>query len=252
MTETLRPWSELDESELVTRAQQRDEAAFAELMRRNTSPSLRLAISVLKDRQEAEDQLQTSFLKAWTGLTNFQQESKFSTWFRRIVLNQSLMRLRSVRRAKLQSLDAHRPVPGRGRAIGQGAGGEDLQARTDGGIGIDEDFERLAVEGAFLFGVLVPGMNGVFVLGEEVLAALFGMDGGTIEDGAELGFRRGVTENIDLLIRAVVFAGEDKKLEEEGTALNVGRVVPDLDVQRRDGFLQLSCFVQFLGCHSWK
>ena len=107
MTETLRPWSELDESELVTRAQQRDEAAFAELMRRNTSPSLRLAISVLKDRQEAEDQLQTSFLKAWTGLTNFQQESKFSTWFRRIVLNQSLMRLRSVRRAKLQSLDDH-------------------------------------------------------------------------------------------------------------------------------------------------
>ncbi|MFM2124390.1 MAG: hypothetical protein RL328_841 [Acidobacteriota bacterium] len=107
MTETLRPWAELDESELVTRAQQRDEAAFAELMRRNTSPSLRLAISVLKDRQEAEDQLQTSFLKAWTGLTNFQSESKFSTWFRRIVLNQSLMRLRSVRRAKLQSLDDH-------------------------------------------------------------------------------------------------------------------------------------------------
>jgi len=107
MTETLRPWAELEESELVTRAQQRDEAAFAELMRRNTSPSLRVAISVLKDRQEAEDQLQTSFLKAWTGLTNFQQESKFSTWFRRIVLNQSLMRLRSVRRAKLQSLDDH-------------------------------------------------------------------------------------------------------------------------------------------------
>ena len=52
MTETLRPWSELDESELVTRAQQRDEAAFAELMRRNTSPSLRLAISVLKDALE--------------------------------------------------------------------------------------------------------------------------------------------------------------------------------------------------------
>ena len=105
MTGSQRPWAEIDEAELVARAQQRDEAAFAELMRRNTSPSLRLAVSVLKDRQEAEDQVQTSFLKAWTGLTSFQSESKFSTWFRRIVLNQSLMRLRSARRAKLQSLD---------------------------------------------------------------------------------------------------------------------------------------------------
>jgi len=109
-----RPLAQMEEAELVARAQQRDEVAFAELMRRNTSPSLRLAISVLKDRHEAEDQVQTSFLKAWTGLTNFQSESKFSTWFRRIVLNQSLMRLRSVRRAKLQSLDdagdADRPM----------------------------------------------------------------------------------------------------------------------------------------------
>jgi RNA polymerase sigma-70 factor (ECF subfamily) len=105
MTEAYRPLADLEEAELVTRAQQRDMAAFEELMRRNTSPSLRLAISVLKDRQEAEDQVQTSFMKAWTGLSSFQSESRFSTWFRRIVLNQSLMRLRSVRRARLQSLD---------------------------------------------------------------------------------------------------------------------------------------------------
>jgi len=105
MTEAYRPLAEVEEAELVTRAQQRDMAAFEELMRRNTSPSLRLAISVLKDRQEAEDQVQTSFMKAWTGLSSFQSESRFSTWFRRIVLNQSLMRLRSVRRARLQSLD---------------------------------------------------------------------------------------------------------------------------------------------------
>ncbi len=105
--EVSRPLAELEEAELVTRAQQRDQEAFAELMRRNTSPSLRLAISVLKDRQEAEDQVQTSFMKAWTGLASFQSESRFSTWFRRIVLNQSLMRLRSVRRAKLQSLEDH-------------------------------------------------------------------------------------------------------------------------------------------------
>jgi RNA polymerase sigma-70 factor (ECF subfamily) len=99
------PLSELDEAVLVARAQQRDEEAFAELMRRNIPMSLRLALSILKDRQEAEDQVQTSFLKAWLGLGEFHAESRFSTWFRRIVLNQSLMRLRSARRARLQSLD---------------------------------------------------------------------------------------------------------------------------------------------------
>lgn len=100
-----RTLTQVEEAELVQRAQRGDEAAFAELMRRNSSPSLRLALSVLKDQQEAEDQVQTSFLKAWTGLPSFHLESRFSTWFRTIVMNQCLMRLRVLRRVNIQSLD---------------------------------------------------------------------------------------------------------------------------------------------------
>ena len=74
-------------------------------MHRNASASFRLALSVLKDRQEAEDEVQTSLMKAWINLPTFQSASRFSTWFRTIVLNQSLMRLRKVRRAGLTSLD---------------------------------------------------------------------------------------------------------------------------------------------------
>lgn len=96
---------ELTEFELVERARNHDAEAFAELMRRNSSPSFRLALSVLKDRQDAEDEVQNSFLKAWRALATFQFESKFSTWFRTIVLNQSLMRLRSARRVRIDSLD---------------------------------------------------------------------------------------------------------------------------------------------------
>ncbi|MEO5922819.1 MAG: sigma-70 family RNA polymerase sigma factor [Bryobacteraceae bacterium] len=93
------------EAELVQRAQQRDEEAFAELVRRNTSASFRLALSILKDRQEAEDEVQTSFLKAWINLPLFKSESRFSTWFRTIVANQSFMSLRKSRRVNLRSLD---------------------------------------------------------------------------------------------------------------------------------------------------
>jgi hypothetical protein len=56
-------------------------------------------------------------------------------------------------------------------------------------------------------------------------------------------------EDTELFFRTVVFAGECKQLEEEGPALNVAGIVPDLDVQRRDGFLELSCFVEFPGSH---
>ena len=100
-----RPLAEVPEPELVQMAQNRDETAFEELMRRNASTSFRLALSVLKDRQEAEDQVQNSFFNAWKRLASFKSEARFSTWFRTIVMNQSLMRLRVVKRVHLQSLD---------------------------------------------------------------------------------------------------------------------------------------------------
>lgn len=97
--------SSLTDDELVVLAQQRDEPAFEELMRRNSSASLRLALSMLRDRQEAEDEVQNSFLSAWQHLGQFQRGSKFSTWLTRILMNQCLMRLRKVRRATFLFLD---------------------------------------------------------------------------------------------------------------------------------------------------
>lgn len=96
------------DEELISRAQQRDEAAFSELVRRNSNSSFRLALSILKDTQEAEDEVQNSFLSAWKSIDRFKGESRFSTWMTRIVTNQCLMRLRSLRRAKLVSLEQER------------------------------------------------------------------------------------------------------------------------------------------------
>ena len=45
------------DDELVRRAQERDDAAFEELVRRTAPASLKLAVSILRDRQEAEDQV---------------------------------------------------------------------------------------------------------------------------------------------------------------------------------------------------
>ena len=106
---------ELSDDELLTLAQQRDQDAFAELMRRSSSTSFKLALAILKDRQDAEDEVQNSYWKAWRYLGQFQRDSKFSTWMSRIVINHCLMRLRKLRQATLHPLDIelpdHQPTP---------------------------------------------------------------------------------------------------------------------------------------------
>jgi RNA polymerase sigma-70 factor (ECF subfamily) len=48
-----------------------------------------IAMSVVKDEFLAEEIIQTSFVKAFEGLDSFKGNSKFSTWFYRIVTNES-------------------------------------------------------------------------------------------------------------------------------------------------------------------
>lgn len=93
------------EDELLTAAQARDEAAFAELMRRNESSSMKLALSILRDRQDAEDEVQNSYMNAWRYVPSFRGGAKFSTWMSRIVTNQCLMKLRKGKRASFLYLD---------------------------------------------------------------------------------------------------------------------------------------------------
>jgi RNA polymerase sigma factor (sigma-70 family) len=48
---------------------------------------------MLKNEMDAEEVLQDSFLRAFNGLRNFKNDSKYSTWFYRIVYNTALTRL---------------------------------------------------------------------------------------------------------------------------------------------------------------
>lgn len=100
----------MSDAELLSLAQNRNQEAFSELMRRSSSSSMKLALSILRDRQEAEDEVQNSYWKAWVHVGQFQGDSKFSTWVSRIVVNQCLMRLRQARRVTFHYLD--QPVAG--------------------------------------------------------------------------------------------------------------------------------------------
>jgi len=95
----------LPDEELVGMAQAGNDLAFTELLRRHQPSCMKLAMSILRDRSDAEDEVQTACWKAFEHLQRFNGDARFSTWLTRIVVNQCLMRLRQHRRAKFFYLD---------------------------------------------------------------------------------------------------------------------------------------------------
>lgn len=94
-----------DEAPFVAQARKGDDRAFAELVKRYEAKIFRLAQHITQNREDAEDVLQETFLRAYEHLDQFQGNSKFYTWIVRIAVNQALMKLRRRRTDKSVSLD---------------------------------------------------------------------------------------------------------------------------------------------------
>jgi RNA polymerase sigma-70 factor (ECF subfamily) len=90
---------------LVERAKAGDEAAFEQLIRQYDRQIFRIARHITQNKEDAEDIVQDTFLKAYQKLEQFQGNSKFYTWLVRIAVNESLMRLRKRRNSKTVSMD---------------------------------------------------------------------------------------------------------------------------------------------------
>src|SRR5690349_13768695 len=66
-------------------------------------PLYRTAIVILKNEADAEDAMQSTYLKAFSHLSSFRGDSSFLTWITRILINESKMLLR--KRREVASLD---------------------------------------------------------------------------------------------------------------------------------------------------
>jgi RNA polymerase sigma-70 factor (ECF subfamily) len=82
-------WADKEDNELLALIQDGNGHAFAVLVERHTSRFYRLAYRYLQNREAAEDAVQDAFLKLWENPALWQPErnSKFTTWFYRIVVN---------------------------------------------------------------------------------------------------------------------------------------------------------------------
>ena len=85
------------EQVLIDRARAGSRAAFGELVRRHSHRVYGMSFKILKNREDAEDNLQNVFCKVYGKIRQFEGNSQFSTWLVRIAINEALMMLRKRR-----------------------------------------------------------------------------------------------------------------------------------------------------------
>jgi RNA polymerase sigma-70 factor (ECF subfamily) len=91
VTESIAPGAatpaERTDDSLVAALRQRDEDAYLELVRRYTPLMLRVARSVVGQREAAEDVVQDTWVAVLRSVDGFEGRSTFKTWLMRILVN---------------------------------------------------------------------------------------------------------------------------------------------------------------------
>jgi RNA polymerase sigma-70 factor (ECF subfamily) len=138
--------NELSDAELVAATQRGDQRAFAALVHRYRDRHLRFVARLLGDVDEAEDVLQSAFVRAHRHIRSCSEPARFGAWLHRIVVNES--RTRATRK---------------GRREQRLVRGEDTLARleADGEVAADVALQRRIEEAV---GALTPELREAFLL----------------------------------------------------------------------------------------
>ena len=83
-----------NETEQVQRALAGDAGAFRAIMQTHNRRLYRIARSILRTNADAEDAVQEAYVSAFTKLENYRGEGTLKSWLSRIVINESLGRMR--------------------------------------------------------------------------------------------------------------------------------------------------------------
>lgn len=95
---------------LVDRLRGGDDKAYEILVRTHGGRMLAVARRILRDEDEARDAVQEAFVSAFRSIDNFRRGALLSTWLHRILVNAALMRLRSAKSRREESLEPLLPA----------------------------------------------------------------------------------------------------------------------------------------------
>ena len=84
----------VSENEIISRVLTGDKNLYAILVRRYNQRLYRVGMSIINDEVEVEDAMQAAYIKAYENLEKFAFKSSFSTWLTRILINESLLRIK--------------------------------------------------------------------------------------------------------------------------------------------------------------
>lgn len=123
--------------DLLQRARQGDNDAFAQLFEQSKQPLWNAAVAVLGNVNDAADVLQETAIKAWRAMPRFEARSGIGTWFMRILLRTAF----DMRRTR----ERETPV-----AMTGAASGNTNTANHDGGADMVNTvaFDEAAIVGA--------------------------------------------------------------------------------------------------------
>jgi RNA polymerase sigma-70 factor, ECF subfamily len=139
------------DAELVARAQQGGEAAFASLFEAHKGRVYGLCLRISGSPAEAEDLTQEAFLKVFRRISTFRGDSTFSTWLHRLVLNEVFMHLRKKRKQEASIPEA---ISSEEKPVRVEYGRDDLQ--------LTGTIDRISLSAALA--KLSPGYRTAFVL----------------------------------------------------------------------------------------
>lgn len=77
----------MDEKKLIEQLKNGNETAFNEMVERYSGKLYYLCLKMLQNEKDAEDTVQTVFLKAYLNISKFEEKSSISTWLYRIGVN---------------------------------------------------------------------------------------------------------------------------------------------------------------------
>lgn len=117
------------------------EAAFTRLVHEYQEPLYWQIRRIVLIHDDADDVLQNTFIKAWSAIDSFRQESRLQTWLFRIAINESLNHLS--KKKQTQSLDQTESSLAESLASDSYFDGDEVQQQFQAAIGSLPDKQRL-------------------------------------------------------------------------------------------------------------
>jgi RNA polymerase sigma-70 factor (ECF subfamily) len=111
--------------ELVSRAISGDLTAFEDLIEEHQDRWIRLALSVLSNREDALDAFQEGLIQLHRSLKTFRREASFTTWSARVMMN-TYLRQRRQRSRKRERESVASDIPNFAENIGLNLADKDL------------------------------------------------------------------------------------------------------------------------------